>query len=1163
MAGTLSISDITNGRVIQRSSRNGSTAISVGGTFTGDTPTSLEARVMKGGLEVVTWSLTSGFTISGSTVTGQLAGIPQGDGYNLEIRTKSGGTIIATSVGASVWGIGRIIPVLGSLILDRWFSDATTETAPNLARKYSSGNWGLITGAGAIAFAAAAISDEPNVPIGLLDFTASGSTLAQWASKGSNYNSALSAINSLGAEAVIVSLGSEDARAEAIASQAAFQTSYRTFITNLRTDANNSGLKIGLLGQPRAPLEPASSNAQWDMARNGTQTVATDINNFLAAITVDLPLVDNLNLTSGVQGGTAISARRTARAVNVAVNGATSNYRGPVAQSMTYNSVTGWATITFSRTGGSSLVGRTGQTNLTGFSFRASSGSVTPTTNPFVSGTNTVSARLPTGLTSVAVDILAGINPDTSNNLMDNDPLAYGITTGGSVTLGALGGNLSVAENSATGVVVGTPTGFTAGSSKSLSDNAGGRFAINSSTGQITVAGAIDYEAFTSHNVTVVETLAGASNSPRSTTLSIAVTDIVEGGGTAPGMVVTSDMATDHDDLAMLGVMVGLHRANACNVLAVCSDCRVPDSPAAIRKLLDYSNLNNIPVGAFKGNTGQTGSPWTGAVANFGAISDLQIADFPDAVQVMRQAIINAPTNNNIIAIMGSASVTAGFLQTAGGADDPRTGVQLCQDKVSRIVMQGGSFSSNPTSSTYNIGNDKAAAQYMYANMPVPFWIGSGAETGQVSCGPELSDDATLNIYRAGFNAGTDPVNAQGKRVAYDPVSLHAGVVGFGTGLYQAIRGTQTINASDTGTTWVASPTGPHYNIDIVTSTATVGTTLDQLIATAYTAPYVVAAPTGLTTTEVTGNTMTLSFATVTGAMWYEYQLNGGAWVKLPKTNKIEGLSTGTAYAVKVRGMRVGGAAGTGTASATINRTTTATAAPSVAKMFMDGAQGVWIDVDPAYCYKDLAGTQPAAVGDAVLYVTDRSGGGHHMVAVSANDGYILRLTAGKYRLDNDTGTKVGYTFLGNTDFAQVAFVGRWQSKSQANWQTPIMKPHALGSHSSPFQRWGLAHLNAGQPSIKTNGVAITVPTVTTQYTANVTFALDAQTAIVRQNGTQVGDGTDVATQSYPNSNVPLRMGSNGGGSEVFNGYFEGLVLINRSFTTDEFTLATADVEQA
>jgi hypothetical protein len=95
------------------------------------------------------------------------------------------------------------------------------------------------------------------------------------------------------------------------------------------------------------------------------------------------------------------------------------------------------------------------------------------------------------------------------------------------LTLNTLTGSLSTPENVVNGFDVGTISGYTSGSTKSLSDNAGGRFQINSSTGAVTVADSslLNYENNTSHNITIVETLSGAGGSPKSTTLSVAVTD--------------------------------------------------------------------------------------------------------------------------------------------------------------------------------------------------------------------------------------------------------------------------------------------------------------------------------------------------------------------------------------------------------------------------------------------------------------------------------------------------------------------------------------------------------------------------------------------------------------------------------------------------------------
>ena len=97
----------------------------------------------------------------------------------------------------------------------------------------------------------------------------------------------------------------------------------------------------------------------------------------------------------------------------------------------------------------------------------------------------------------------------------------------------------SVAENAANGTTVGVQAfasdadATTNTITYSLDDNAGGRFTINSSTGVVTVADGtlLDYEAATSHNITVRATSADTSFSTQSITINL--TDVNEGAVSA------------------------------------------------------------------------------------------------------------------------------------------------------------------------------------------------------------------------------------------------------------------------------------------------------------------------------------------------------------------------------------------------------------------------------------------------------------------------------------------------------------------------------------------------------------------------------------------------------------------------------------------------------
>lgn len=120
-------------------------------------------------------------------------------------------------------------------------------------------------------------------------------------------------------------------------------------------------------------------------------------------------------------------------------------------------------------------------------------------------------------------DLTGATNTGLQTNLL--------ITVGNvlEVTLTPVSGTFSIPENSANGSAVGTPTGFTAGSLRSLLDNAGGRFAMDAA-GNITVANGtlLNYEANTSHQVTVREVHPDATITPLDTILTINVSNVFE-----------------------------------------------------------------------------------------------------------------------------------------------------------------------------------------------------------------------------------------------------------------------------------------------------------------------------------------------------------------------------------------------------------------------------------------------------------------------------------------------------------------------------------------------------------------------------------------------------------------------------------------------------------
>ncbi len=108
--------------------------------------------------------------------------------------------------------------------------------------------------------------------------------------------------------------------------------------------------------------------------------------------------------------------------------------------------------------------------------------------------------------------------------------------------------NASVDENVADGTVVGTATGADVDSGDvltySLTDDAGGRFAIDSSTGVVTVADGslLDHEAAASHDVTV--TVTDSAGATYDETFTINVGDVNEGPAAADDTATTAENAS-------------------------------------------------------------------------------------------------------------------------------------------------------------------------------------------------------------------------------------------------------------------------------------------------------------------------------------------------------------------------------------------------------------------------------------------------------------------------------------------------------------------------------------------------------------------------------------------------------------------------------------------
>jgi len=251
VSSPITLSDITNNRVIQRSGT--SAVVNVSGTYTG-TPTSIEARVMSGATQVVPWTVIDAAPVGG-IYSGTLT-VPQGGGYTVETRFSNSPT--TTAIGTNVWFVGDIFMITGQSNGWYWFNDTGAAT-PNAGVTVYDGGW-LTPRAqdrGAVAFGNY-YNNISGIPVCVVQSAVAATALRIEADSGSGhwlsatdarddkyttvFQPTFSAIGGVIAGLIWIQ-GERDARS-GIVTQTEYKQSLQTLFGYFRADTNNAALPI-------------------------------------------------------------------------------------------------------------------------------------------------------------------------------------------------------------------------------------------------------------------------------------------------------------------------------------------------------------------------------------------------------------------------------------------------------------------------------------------------------------------------------------------------------------------------------------------------------------------------------------------------------------------------------------------------------------------------------------------------------------------------------------------------------------------------------------------------------------------------------------------------------------------------------------------------------
>lgn len=295
-------------------------------------------------------------------------------------------------------------------------------------------------------------------------------------------------------------------------------------------------------------------------------------------------------------------------------------------------------------------------------------------------------------------------------------------------------------------------------------------------------------------------------------------------------IIYEDDCTSDAD--CPLNVMPGLFKMadrGEANILALIAD--VPNVLAApdMKIMAAFYKRPSLLIGADQDSlptcsNGCSTSAWnTALVAQYDA-GDTR-ANYADCLTVYRTSLAAQANSSVVIVESGTGYCLALLLASPGDGISPLTGAQLCQQKISKLVVMGGdypsgtefNFQSNPSAS---IGFNYIFTTWTTQNGYPPLWEVSFTDGTGTNAGPPTYAISTVNPARwvQTHSGGSN------QRPIWDALAILFGIRGlsFGGTTYftDSGNGTNTVNASTGANSWSSgTASGQHFLINSASTT--------------------------------------------------------------------------------------------------------------------------------------------------------------------------------------------------------------------------------------------------------------------------------------------------------------------------------------------------------
>lgn len=276
-------------------------------------------------------------------------------------------------------------------------------------------------------------------------------------------------------------------------------------------------------------------------------------------------------------------------------------------------------------------------------------------------------------------------------------------------------------------------------------------------------------------------------------------------------VIIDTDWRTDVDDCVMVRCAQWAEESGMIDIIGYVLDLCNVKQLKSLSAFLDYEGRRGLAIGVDKNATNTTVGSWQDTILStwpYNYYTSLDEAD--DAPVFYRKALKNLPAGKKAdVVILGHCNAFARFLQSSGDVEDPRTGIQMCEDLIDTVYVMGGGY---PSGNEHNFNSYPFAitgAQTVANTCPVKvvylgYEVGDSVLTGGTLSSTVGTDDLLYKCLQAHGSASG--------RSSWDPMTMMIQIIG---GTYEAgyntVEGTNTISSTGSNSWTAGTGTNQFY----------------------------------------------------------------------------------------------------------------------------------------------------------------------------------------------------------------------------------------------------------------------------------------------------------------------------------------------------------------